>query len=155
MRRAVGRAGGKVRVGTRWRRISDVRGFSLPEVVVAVVVLSVGVLAVAGLISASLETIARARAMDAVTLRLESAVDSLIAAGFVEDGGTDLSSGGRVSWEEVDLEGWGTRPEGEEDEDEGRGDRWGRVVEVRVRLDHESERPEGRVLMHVPPAPGG
>ena len=100
-------------------------GFSMVEVLVALVLLSVGLLGVAGLTTTALEALSRARMAEEGVAGMESALDSLRRFGFSGAGERRLTGGLRVRWE---AQGAGDHGEG---------------AEVEVRLLPPEDRGEG------------
>lgn len=72
------------------------RGFTLVEVLVALVVLEVGLMGVVGTLLLAAGTLTRARRIDGATAALERVYDSLSSAGAV-------SSRGRLSMESAEI----------------------------------------------------
>ncbi len=74
------------------------RGFTLVEVLVALVVLEVGILGAVGTLFLSARTLARAEAVERGVLEVERVLDSLRRGGASDGGSTRLEEGS-VSWE--------------------------------------------------------
>ncbi len=83
----------------------DRTGFSLVDVVVALVVLEVGLLGVVGLEVAALRTVARTERMDAAVEAVERVADSLVWVGSAEAGSVQ-TAWGRVEWAAGGGPGW-------------------------------------------------
>ena len=83
-------------------------GFSLVEVVVALLVLEVGLLASAGMILSAQRTLARARLLQHAVMEASRTADSLTAAGWTTRGFRSFA-GGRVEWIPEDDEEDGVR----------------------------------------------
>lgn len=81
-------------------------GASLVEVIVALVVLGVGLAALAGLTATAARTLAQARALDDAYAALESLADSAANAGATQ--GQRSLAWGSISWEATDpgVAGW-------------------------------------------------
>ena len=73
------------------------RGFTLVEVLVALVILEVGLLGVAGTLVVASRTVARASLLERGVGALEAVVDSLSVDGAVGSGGRPIA-GGWVTW---------------------------------------------------------
>lgn len=73
-------------------------GFTLVEVLVALVILQVGLLGVAGQIGVAHQTLDRAIRLEWAVAVAESVADSLSRFGYSAPGSIDLAAG-RVSWE--------------------------------------------------------
>jgi len=73
------------------------RGFTLVEVVVALVLLEVAVLGVVGTLALARRTLAEAEALERGVTGVERVVDSLRASGFSGDGDV-AHPWGRVTW---------------------------------------------------------
>jgi prepilin-type N-terminal cleavage/methylation domain-containing protein len=81
------------------------RGFTLIEIVVAIVLLEIGVLGVIGTLTIASRTMTRAETLEAATITAGRIVDSLAIYGMVEEGGVGFA-GGRVSWRADGLTPW-------------------------------------------------
>ena len=73
------------------------RGFTLIEVMVALVILEVGLLGVVGTLVLASKTIATASLLERAVGQVEAVLDSLSQAGGV-GGGNRVAPGGSVSW---------------------------------------------------------
>jgi len=73
-------------------------GFTLVEVMVALVVLEVGLLGVVGTLVLAARTLTRAELEEEGAAEVERVLDSLIAAGVTSGDGTVPSRGGEVRW---------------------------------------------------------
>lgn len=81
--------------------MSDARrhpGFTLVEVVVALVVLEVCVVGVASMLTLASRTLARAERLEAAVATVEGVLDSLRAIPAPVDGRRGLASGGVIVW---------------------------------------------------------
>ncbi|MEX2467733.1 MAG: prepilin-type N-terminal cleavage/methylation domain-containing protein [Gemmatimonadota bacterium] len=76
------------------------RGFTLVEVVVALVLLEIGVLGVVGTFVIASRTMARAEVLERATLTVERVADSLSVDGMAGDGSSPFR-GGIVVWNGV------------------------------------------------------
>lgn len=74
------------------------RGFTLVEILVALVVLEVGLLGVVGTLLLAARTLTRAELEEAGTAEVERVFDSLVAAGATSGGGTVPLRVGAVRW---------------------------------------------------------
>lgn len=74
------------------------RGFTLVEVLVALVVLEVGLLGVVGTLVLAARTLVRAEAREVGTAEVERVLDSLLAAGPVDGEGSVSVTAGEVAW---------------------------------------------------------
>jgi len=74
------------------------RGFSLVEVMVALVVLEVGLLGVVGTLALAARTLTRAELEEAGTAEVERVLDSLVTAGVTSGWGSVPSPGGVLRW---------------------------------------------------------
>jgi Tfp pilus assembly protein PilV len=81
------------------------RGFTLVEVVVAVVIFEVGVLGVVGTLLLASRVATRAEAIERAVATAEGVMDSLLVAGNAAGTGERVIDGGRLIWR-VDAEGW-------------------------------------------------
>lgn len=73
------------------------RGFTLIEIVVAIVLLEIGILGILGTLTIASRTMTRAETLEAATITAERVVDSLTVHGMAEEGVVGFL-GGRVSW---------------------------------------------------------
>ena len=87
------------------------RGFTLIEVIVALIILELGILGVAGLALHAHGLLSEASLRSRVVAVAGEIADSLAAAG-VRSGGTRSFVGGSVSWEVREVSGGGTNAEG-------------------------------------------
>lgn len=72
-------------------------GFSLVEVLVALIVLELGVLGVLGTLALATETLRRAEGLERATSRVEAVIDSL-SAGSSADTVTEAFADVRIAW---------------------------------------------------------
>ena len=80
------------------------RGFTLIEVVMALLVLEVGLLGVVGMFAAATSTMTRAETLERAVAEAQGVLDSLAVDGGA-GGGARLFRGGEVSWS-VDRAGF-------------------------------------------------
>ncbi len=80
------------------KRASDRTGASLPEVLVALVVLGVGLASVASLTRMSVAALVRVRALDETHAALQSFMDSASASGARPSAGVRETRFGRLAW---------------------------------------------------------
>jgi Tfp pilus assembly protein PilV len=73
------------------------RGFTLIEVVVAIVLLELGLLGVLGTLVLASRTMTRAETLERAVIAVERARDSLSVHGMDTEGGTSFP-GGRMAW---------------------------------------------------------
>lgn len=83
-------------------------GFTLVEVIVALLVLELGLLAVAGLVSLSTRTLGRAVRVERAVAAIQAVADSLVGADEVDEGERS-APGTVVRWSPVDGEVGGLR----------------------------------------------
>lgn len=73
------------------------RGFTLVEVVVAIVIFEIGVFGVLGTLVIASRTMARAEALERAVVTVERVADSLSVHGAGESGAVEFA-GGQVQW---------------------------------------------------------
>jgi len=81
------------------------RGFTLIEIVVAIVLLEIGMLGMLGTLTIASRTMTRAETLEAATITAGRVVDSLTVHGMAEEGAVGFI-GGQVSWRADEAQPW-------------------------------------------------
>lgn len=81
------------------------RGFTLIEIVIAIVLLEIGMLGVLGTLTIASRTMTRAETLETATITIERVLDSLAVHGMAEAGAVGFG-GGRISWSADGAQPW-------------------------------------------------
>lgn len=81
------------------------RGFTLIEIVVAIVLLEIGMLGMLGTLTIASRMMTRAETLEAATITAGRVVDSLTVHGMAAEGAVGFV-GGQVSWTAVGAQPW-------------------------------------------------